>query len=209
MRVYIDYGVELYEICKINQVNHFDCFKIRYCFLFRWQKCFEKSKRFISERSLMVAAQMLLVSHLYLVEAYFELELFFFGVVIDDRAIPNLRKVAAANKKVRGELMIIVSVLKLAVYLVSDNLGSFLNNLQVFVLDTAVLKQKLCLVLEIEELRQLHSLDLLQVVRLVLAETVGDELQLVHFVKNRQMLKSIEIGVQFVNCVNTFVHTQG
>ena len=157
----------------------------------------------------MVTAQMLLVSHLYLVEAYFELELFFFGVVIDDRAIPNLREVAATNKKVRCELMIIISVLKLAVYLVSDNLGSFLNNLQVFVLDTAVLKQKLCLVLEIEELWQLHSLDLLQVVILVLAKTMGDELQLVHFVKNRQMLKSIEIGVQFVNCVNTFVHTQG
>ena len=50
----------------------------------------------------MVAAQMLLVSHLYLVEAHFELKLLFFGVVIDNRAIPNLREIAATDEKVRG-----------------------------------------------------------------------------------------------------------
>ena len=124
----------------------------------------------------MVAAQMLLVSHLYLVEAYFELELLFFLVVIDNRTIPNLRKIAAAYEKIWGKLMSVVRELKFAIDLVSDDLGGFLNDLQVFVLDTPVLKQKLCLVLEIEELRQLHPLDLLQVVKLVLTETVGDQL---------------------------------
>ena len=124
----------------------------------------------------MIAAQMLLVSHLYLVEAHFELELLFFLVVIDNRTIPNLREIAAADEKVWGQLMSVVSVLKFAINLVSDDLGGFLNDLQVFVLDAPVLEQKLCLVLEIEELRQLHPLDLLQVVKLVLSETVGDQL---------------------------------
>ena len=142
----------------------------------------------------MVATKMLLVSHLYLVEAHFELELLFFLVVIDNGAIPNLREIAAADEKVWGQLMSVISELKFAIDLVSDDLGGFLNHLQIFVLDTPVLEKELCLVLEIEELRQLHSLDLLQVVKLVLAETMGNQLQLIHFVKNRQMLKGIEVG---------------
>ena len=124
----------------------------------------------------MISAQMLLVSHLYLVEAHFELELLFFLVVIDNRTIPNLREIAAADEKVWGQLMSVISVLKFAIDLVSDDLRGFLNDLQIFVLDAPVLEQKLCLVLEIEELRQLHPLDLLQVVKLVLSETVGDQL---------------------------------
>ena len=105
--------------------------------------------------------------------------------------------------------MSVVSILKLAIDLVSDDLRGLLNDLQVFVLDAPVLEQKLCLVLEIEELRQLHPLDLLQVIKLVLAKTMGDKLQLVNFVEDWQVLKGVEVGVKFVNCENTFVHTEG
>ena len=62
---------------------------------------------------------------------------------------------------------------------------------------------------EIEKLRQLHSLSFLEIVCLVLPKTVGYKLKLVHFVENRQMLKSIEIWIKLVNCENTFVHSQG
>ena len=77
----------------------------------------------------MISTQMLLVSHLYLVEAHFKLELLFFLVVIDNRTIPNLRKIAAAYEKIWGKLMSVVSVLKFAIDLVSDDLGGFLNDL--------------------------------------------------------------------------------
>lgn len=85
-----------------------------------------------------IAAQVLLVGHLNHIQTNLEFELLFFLKVIDDRAIPDLGKVPTTYEKVRSQLMCDICILQFAIDLVSDHLGCFLNDFQVFVLDATV-----------------------------------------------------------------------
>lgn len=61
---------------------------------------------------------------------------------------------------------------------------------------------------KVKKLRQLHPLDLLKIISLVLAIAVRDHLKLVYLIKDGQMLKLIEEGVKLEEGIDTFVHSK-
>lgn len=198
--------MEIDEVRKVHQVNQFHCTVARASLFLYWKERLEQIECFIAEDTFCVAPEVLLEGHLNNIQANIELELLVSLVVIDNAFRPNLRKTLRRDEEVWPEVVRHVGLLQLAVDLISYLSRSLLDDLEIFIFDSSVLQERLGLFLEVEELRQLYSLQLLEIVDLILTKTVHDHLELVDFVEDGKVLEAIKFGVELVDGIDTLVH---
>lgn len=169
------YSKNVYEICKVDEVNQLYSLKSGEGLEVCWQKLFDQLKRLVTH-DVIILTKMLFEGHFYDIKSDRKLELVLHLVMLDDIFVPDFLKVLRADEEIGHQMVLLEHQFQLIINLILDNLRSLLDLSLIFILDAAVSQKLLGLNLKIEELWELHPTQFLLVITLILGKAMINHL---------------------------------